>query len=444
MPKHNDIDDDSSYDEDQFRDEPDAEYDNRPIKQEGDEEDDDQENGRYMDNPDADPEQPARRQFKYSTAQQHESSRCRKYCMIFLLFMLFFLICIGLSMLFNWLFFDSGPTDNAPSFAERNASETFPNDKLFLDQVCSIGTFDADEGSRCREACEPQFFTCCDPFGEFNDIVISDGSNSTNSTLDTGPESIDGSFFETNVTDPNAENDPNFYTDDAVLLNCTFDQEVRGCMSYSKCQALGGLIDPAPGTLPILCAADALVKDPDSCAAACRRARCCWAEPGDNCLARNFDICMDYAPCQNLRSTEDFIVETAPDDLDRACLWELPECFETCEKAKCCGDPESTCFRNNFMACLTYAPCTNVTGTPVNITVTPMYSNVAEPPVELKSACNADNEPILQEVDKTCNEYCEESACCRDTDQSKNCFHLDPLGCIQWEHQCQMLALDNL
>jgi hypothetical protein len=538
-----DSDDDTEQNErlaenDQFENEPDStrQYDERPVDYGNDEEDGavPQEEQAPAGNYD-----PNRRQFKYSTADMHESGRCRKYCMIFLLFMLFFLVMIGLSMLFQWLFFSKGATDNAAQFPERDANSTFPSNKGFIDQVCSTGTFDADEGARCREACEPQFFACCDPFAEFKNVVLV-RDNSTNMpsmapsagptsgptrgptsgptrgptsgptqgpsraptdtirptsstgaptrapavTLDPtgapstsapttttfGPttmtfsptimNSTDLDFNNTNSTEDFFDDDDNPSTDlsrgeeigvddvnndggvyplagDDPLLQCSFDQETRGCMSYSKCQAIGGLIDPAPSTLPILCAAEGLERDRTSCEEACRRARCCWAEEGKNCLGRNFDICIDYAPCQNLRVSDVFIVETAPDDLDQACLWELPECFETCAEAECCGNPDSSCFRDNFIACLTFTPCTNVTIT--NINIPPMYSVVSAPPIEIKYACNADNEGVLEPTTKTCAEYCQESACCREDDQQANCFNFDPLGCVQWQHQCQML-----
>jgi hypothetical protein len=417
---------------------------------------------------------PERRQFKYSTADMRESGRCRKYCMIFLLFMLFFLVMIGLSMLFQWLFFNKGATDNAAPTSERNS--TFPENKGYIDQVCSTGTIDQDDGALCREACEPQFFACCDPFAEFRDIVILRENSTTSgptSIPTSGPTSRPTSAPTTTTSAPTAFRNPFFDTsaptyvdqddddnvdlsrgdeigvddvnnssayplaDDDALLECSFDDDPRGCMSYSKCQAIAGLIDPAPSTLPILCAAEGLERDRTSCEEACRRARCCWAEPGKNCLAKNFDICIDYSPCQNLRVSDVFIVETAPDDLDQVCFLETPECFEACAEAECCGDPDSSCFRENFISCLTFSPCTNVTIT--NIAIPPMYSVVAEPPALLKYACNADKEKVLEGTEKTCAEYCQESACCREEDQISNCFNFDPLGCVQWEHQCQML-----
>jgi hypothetical protein len=473
-----------------------GQYQEKPVRQSvepgsEDVEDQPEQAGSYEAEPgEPEPEEEERRKFKYSTADMNSSGRCRKYCCIFLLFMLFFLIMIGLSMLFQWLFFNKGATDNAAQDPERDANSTFPANKGFIDQVCSSGTFDADEGSRCREACEPQFFACCDPFAEFKNIVIV-RENSTESPSSAPSSSMAPTLFPTsgptvfstfapsvfvnpfftdaNFTAPtlNPTSAPSPYpseafeeeaelsrgeeigaddvnnnsvyplSDDDPLLECSFDMDTRGCMSYAKCQAIGGLIDPAPSTLPILCAAEGLERDRTSCEEACRRARCCWAEPGTNCLARNFDICIDYAPCQNLRVSDVFIVETAPDDLDQACFLELPECYETCAEAECCGDPDSSCFRENFISCLTFAPCTNVTIT--NIAVPPMYAVVAEPPALLKYACNADQESVLEPTDKTCAEFCQESACCREEDQLANCFNYDPLGCVQWEHQCQML-----
>jgi hypothetical protein len=503
MPRDEEYDEEDAEEEEEFENEPDTDPEpgrstDAPVRRRGDPNDSEDAEDRPEQAGSYEAEPDERRKFKYSTADMNSSGRCRKYCCIFLLFMLFFLIMIGLSMLFQWLFFNKGATDNAAQDPERDANSTFPANKGFIDQVCSTGTFDADEGSRCREACEPQFFACCDPFLEFKNIVlVRDNSTSpsaapssstmapTSGAPTSGPTlfptsgpTVFSTFAPTIFTflqkskaptsaptlpltdapspypsegEQEAElsrgeeigtddvNNNSVYplSDDDPLLQCSFDQDPRGCMSYAKCQAIGGLIDPAPSTLPILCAAEGLERDRTSCEEACRRARCCWAEPGDNCLARNFDICIDYAPCQNLRVSDVFIVETAPDDLDQACFLELPECYETCAEAECCGDPDSSCFRENFISCLTFAPCTNVTIT--NIAIPPMYAVVSEPPALLKYACNADNESILEPTDKTCAEYCQESACCREEDQFANCFNFDPLGCVQWEHQCQMV-----
>jgi hypothetical protein len=112
-----------------------------------------------------------RRQFKYSTASMPRRGNCRKYCCICLLFLLFMGIAMGISMLFQMLFFggDDDETDASkqPDYAERNPNETgFPKDKMYIDQVCSSGTMDVDRGERCSQACEPQFWTCCTPFDE--------------------------------------------------------------------------------------------------------------------------------------------------------------------------------------------------------------------------------------------------------------------------------------
>ena len=359
------------------------------------------------------------RDHKYSTARMPSRGRWRKCCCILLLFLLGMAFTAFISWLINYLFFD--PSDNGPAngFPDRPENSTFPANKLLIDQVCSRGTFDIDDGMRCEEACEPQFFTCCDPFNEFRAYNYSRWNNVTNSTLPPDVNFMDG-LLMVNGTE------------------CSFENDLRGCMSYAKCQALGQLADPAPSTLPILCSAQQLEKDRVSCEQACLPVRCCFSQER-NCLADNFDVCMDYAPCQNLR--EGFTVETAPDDLDQACWWELSSCFETCEKASCCGDPESTCFQDNFLSCLTYAPCTNVTET--NITVPEMYNVVGMPPAELIYACNAKHEATIEETNKTCAEYCVEAECCYATDKSQNCFADDPLGCLAWNAQCQVLFYDD-
>jgi hypothetical protein len=287
---------------------------------------------------------------------------------------------------------------------------------VFIDQVCSEGTTDFDGGARCREACQPQFLECCDPFNEFETHNYTESFlNATNTTLP--PEEVyDDDLFKERVD------------------TCTFDTNVRGCMAYGKCQVLGELVDAAPSNLPILCSAHYLEQDRTSCEQACQSVRCCFSET-NKCLATNFDVCMDYAPCQNLRSG--FIVETAPDDLDKACFWELPECFETCEKAECCGNPDSSCYNNNFLSCLTYAPCTNVTLTKVE--VPPIYSRLEKPPAEFVYACNEEKVDVHDVVEKTCVEYCEPAMCCYNQNPTENCFRDDPLGCMAWDQECQVI-----
>jgi hypothetical protein len=413
---------------------------------------------------------PPQRQFKYSTANMNEEGRCRKYTKIILLFLLFLGFMIGLSMLMQHFFFGD-ESDNGPGIQPRNDNGTFPLDKQEVDSACSRGIYQTDNGLRCREACDPVFFECCDPFDEFDlyNVTVNETTvfetdddmegrfnpddSHRNSTDEANGNNSNGKE-NTNTTDMEDNTDEDIPTnngirhldrhDDAPVSvleqaeenqQCTFDQDVRGCMSYAKCQAIGGQADPAPSTLPEICSLEQLEKDPEGCHDLCRKVECCYSANSDNCLAQKFDICMDYAPCQNLRPY--VTVETAPRTLDYDCYWQQIGCFQTCEKAECCGQPMSSCFRDNFLSCLTYAPCTAVTTT--KITIQPQFNYLPQPPAELIYACNAHKETVLEPTPKTCAEYCEAAACCWNGNQDENCFHNDPLGCIAWEAQCQML-----
>ena len=380
------------------------------------------------------PEQPPRREFKYSTADMDESKPWKKYCLIFLLFCAMILFMIGLSMLLQHFFF-SDVSDNAPQYPERPENATFREDKQLIDQMCSRGTLATDNGERCRDACLPQFFECCDPFDEFDLYQIVNEKDEEDKNEKLRPNTTAAPTLAPTTT-------AYYQNQTRHLGNCSLDTELRGCMSYAKCQAVGKKIEPAPSTLPVLCNLHNLDLDPVSCKELCKETRCCYSDGKDNCLADNFDICMDYAPCQNLRST--YVLETAPDDLDQACFWQQPECNQICEKAKCCGDPKSSCLQDNFLSCLTYAPCTGVTRT--EIVVAPQFSVVPNPPRELVAACEAKHElmdgnrlPAVDEFSTTsCHDLCVTAKCCW-AGPEENCFFQDPLGCLAWEQQCQVL-----
>ena len=359
-----------------------------------------------------------RRDFQYSTANVKRHGWCYKFCCIFLLFMLFFLVSTIISLLIQKVFFGGDTEPDAPVIPPRDMNSTFPRDKSFINQVCSMGTMDIDGGARCREDCEPQFFECCYPFHDFKVLNFTTFLEVTNATL---PPHVE-------------EEDP-----EILLLRqqqCSLGKELKGCMSYAKCQAITETVDPAPGSLPDLCGEIGLHTDPDSCEDVCRVAKCCFNDEGQSCLADNLDICMDYAPCQNLRDTDN-IVPTAPRDLDAQCYLKLPACIETCEKAACCSDPTSRCYQENFLACLTYAPCNNVSET-VSVTVPEIFSRLPMPPTELIYACDEKQTVLEQEDLETCAKYCEQASCCYDADQSRNCFHDDPLGCLLWHQHCQV------
>lgn len=366
-------------------------------------------------------EEPPRREFKYSTANMKQTTNWKKWCLIFLTFLIMAAFMIALSILMQKIFF-SDVSDNAPFVPEKDPNATFKENKVFINTACSRGTISSDEGRRCREACEPQFSSCCDPFNEFErpkaiGRVLSD------------------STFGENTTTPEKD-----------LSQCSLDQELAGCVAYAKCQTVlthsgNRTFDPAPATLSELCSEHRLKEDPVSCQQVCRPVRCCYSEGNDNCMADDFAICLDYAPCQNLR--KGMILHTAPDVLDEMCEWQQPDCNTFCERAKCCGDPQSSCLQQNFMACLTYAPCKHVTRT--NIELHPQFNTVPRPPDELLESCGLYHE-LMQRVPKehlpathSCMDLCSEVKCCWSHIPSENCFNKDPLGCLAWEQQCQIL-----
>jgi hypothetical protein len=182
-------------------------------------------------------------------------------------------------------------------------------------------------------------------------------------------------------------------------------------------------------------------KDPGACTDICGKLNCCFSTKNDNCLAEKFDLCMDYAPCQNLRAIDNptGVLEIAPRTLDYDCYNQQQSCTDTCEKARCCTDAgDHTCLHYNFLSCLTYSPCNNVTE--INIHIPPQFSHVPQPSIDLVNACDAfSTQTIIEASDRSCDEICTDAACCWADNASDNCFHLDPLGCSAYEAQCQVL-----
>ena len=256
----------------------------------------------------------------------------------------------------------------------------FPHGKDFIDQVCHRNSISGDGGARCRDACEPQFSECCNPF------------------------KTDG-------------------------VDCSFDKDASGCMRYAKCQTLDLQVDSAPSTLPVYCSQTRLDEDPVSCQELCKPVRCCFSAE-KNCMVENFNVCMDYAPCQNLRKC--LILETAPNSLDAMCRSQSQKCIDTCNVSECCrASGESSCFQENVLACLTYAACDDINDSTM---VTPQFSVVEKPSNAVATACTQSdqNAPGV-----SCTDMCEEAACCwTDASTNNSCFLKDPLGCLAWEQQC--------
>lgn len=91
------------------------------------------------------------------------------------------------------------------------------------------------------------------------------------------------------------------------------------------------------------------------------------------------------------------------------------------------------------MACLTYAPCNNVSEV-TNIYVPEIYSRVPMPPAELVYACDDEQQVLEEDALGSCLEYCEQASCCYELSPEANCFSEDPLGCLLWHQHCQVEA----
>lgn len=260
-----------------------------------------------------------------------------------------------------------------------------------VDAACSLGAFDSDGGITCRSLCLPHYSDCCQPF-----------------------------------------EDDTIYTGDPIG-SCTFDENLQGCISYSKCHAATSSRDPAAATLPVYCTEPRLSADRETCEDLCRYRECCFNPPDSNhCRADLFELCLDYAPCQNLR--DGVVLETAPPDLDDLCFFDRPDCALYCERAACCSVTHpNSCFQDNFISCLTYAACNLSSSSGLTLTVTPKFSVVPVLPAGIRNVCFAASSFDV------CRTMCESAACCFAGDPSANCFNRDPLGCTLWLEHCQLV-----
>lgn len=376
------------------------------------------------------PDEQPRREFKYSTANLREEGNCKKYCKILCIFLLFALIMIALSLLMQYLFFGD-TSDNRLVVPEKNPNATFPLDKSDIDGRCARGNLysvkndapDARGRAACFKDCGFQYFECCDPYGEFGVLNVSEFKNVTPSNNKTAED----------------------------FANCTFDQNVVGCNNYAKCQALANSVKAAPASLPVLCSSEQIDTDPDRCERLCEPVKCCYALDSSNCVADDLDICMDYAPCQNLKKQHKLVVPVASVNLDENCAKGNRQCLDECKIASCCGDSESACFQNNFIACLSYGPCAEVTTT--KLKVAPIYSKMARAPTEeLKEACGdyhtalskADHDKekadtVAKPARESCETLCKPAEGCWGKSADTNHFFDDPLGCYAWIQHCQVL-----
>lgn len=142
---------------------------------------------------------------------------------------------------------------------------------------------------------------------------------------------------------------------------------------------------------------------------------------------------MDYSACQNLKEME--TINVAAPDLGDRCAKKLPTCQRDCREAQCCSDPHSACYRDNFIACLSYASCNGNSDDGTTITVAPIYSRVDPAPDNFDKTCSKSG--ISKNGPTACLEACQPAKCCYD-DSGNGCFGDDPLGCLEYE-RCKIL-----
>lgn len=273
----------------------------------------------------------------------------------------------------------SDNVNSTDDLVDEGDNSLLPARASYLDQVCAEDKLSSDETRvACVDACEPAV-DCCNPH------------ESGNSTC--------------------------------------FEEYLAGCVTYSQCHALEGANDPAYDDIERVCAMNAIEVDRTECEFACSSVECCYNDT-NSCLGSNFQACLDYAPCQNLRrvpGVDDNYIDVAPFTLEGNCRDGESMCDRECREALCCSNPNSSCYRENFIACLSYAWCTGNSET--NIKVAPIYSRVIKAPENLENVC------LSAYVDtngpEECQEACADATCCF-LDGADGCFGADPLGCLEY------------
>lgn len=342
---------------------------------------------------------PPRRQHKYTTADLQPERPWKRYCLIFLTVLVIIVIMVLLSIFLAKLFdpdeesdwddndsdtTDSGNGTDAGGGIVTGASLLLPKTSDFIDDVCArakISGTDSEQAA-CRDACVPAV-DCCH-------------NNST-----------------------------------------CFAEQVAGCLTYAPCQALDGVNDPTPANLDRLCSLESLDVNRADCEFACSAMDCCYLD-ADSCQASKFWTCLDYAPCQNLRLPEGTAVEdsinfvgAAPASLDDECRDGEGLCSRTCKDGACCSDPNSACYRDNFISCLTYATCNQDEDTTTRVSVAPANNVVPAAQDDLEDLC------LVSQIGndagrQACVAACEPAACCFE-DGDSACFGTDPLGCLGYQ-----------
>lgn len=334
------------------------------------------------------PAEDGRRQHKYSTANMKRDpfpwKRCLLICLIFLLVIA---VMVIITLLFQKLFdppededWDDS-SDNATLLDDDLVQEDslLPKSMQYIEQACAEDRLgDPNDSRECEEVCKDAN-ECCDPFA-------------TNSSC--------------------------------------FSEHVSGCFIYGKCHTLNKVKDPAHNDLDRICAKSALEINRDECEVACSNLACCFSDT-DSCLSTNFQACMDYAACHNLKEID--TIDVAKTDLAERCATKSPTCERDCKEALCCSDVSSSCYRDNFMACLSYASCTGKSDT--KVWVAPIYSRLDPAPEDFDNTCGRSY--IEKNGATECLIACQPAMCCWKSG-SNGCFGDDPLGCLEYQN-CKIL-----
>ena len=267
-------------------------------------------------------------------------------------------------------------TAKSSSAAQKNAYPT----RTFVSELCAVGSGDMDA---CKDVCR-NIPDCC-----------------------------------------------NFHNGQDVLC---LEEELEACVTHAACQVLQQEDVPAaPTELADWCDGS----NPTACQQACEPVACCYDSGNtESCLRNNFLQCLDYAPCQNLRPNTR--VKTAPADLDEVCnpfTGDRDTCKDVCESnGSCCWDENlfgGNCLLDNFVSCLTYAPCGTLLLDNAN-------GIIDSPPDDLDEKCNI--QELLIGDSQPCEDACEPAACCVDPNMEDNCFLADPLACVEYD-SCALLFL---
>lgn len=337
------------------------------------------------------PSRYAPREHKYTTKDMKQEGKWKRICCSILTCLVCIAIMIAISLLMQELFDpseDEDWSDDAVNATDDDVlgtpgeltgtAATLPKSMDYIEDVCAENRIGMDDRAACEQACKPAG-DCCNPFLNGNSTC--------------------------------------------------FEEEPAGCYSYAKCHSLSGFLDPAHNDLDRICSKASLEINREECELACSSVICCFT-PEESCVGKQFQACMDYSACQNLKENS---IDVAPTDLDERCSKKSPTCDRDCKNALCCSDPNSDCYRDNFIACLSYASCNGNSDT--NIPVAPIYSRVNPSPLVLEDVCSVKG--LAHDGPTKCLEACAPVQCCW-ADGAASCFGDDPLGCLEYE-RCTIL-----